>query len=190
MTKLHLSRRRTVVNLSAGHHERPTDAAAKVAVERGRKTLARPAERFSECGGVCIVFDDHRRPIRSLREPLLQREVLPAFNLVRSGDPPGLTIDRPAETDTDALDRRRERFADFHQHFMDLLADARPATILQNASFPATLYLGKAVAAENLQLRSADLDADEHARILANQVDVSQWFGRRNESGMHIRPTC
>src|ERR1043166_8804315 len=74
------------------------DAGADRDVEHRGKTLARPEQRFGEPGDVGVV-PEHRGKADQLADPVGEREIVPALDLMRLDDGVRAVIDGSAEPD-------------------------------------------------------------------------------------------
>src|SRR6266849_2364361 len=110
----------------------PTDAAAERAIKYRVGSGACPAQPLAQSAGVRVVVHPHRQA-RERPQPLTQRKLRPAFDLVRAADATRPPVHRAAEADGPrrGIDR-----------------DAAPLADLE-----------RFVARNDLQLRAANLDA-------------------------------
>jgi hypothetical protein len=70
-------------------------AAARRHVENRIASAPRSVERLAQCGHTAIVLHEHRQP-RQTEQPLRQRKIIPAGDMVGLHNPPRAPIDRPS----------------------------------------------------------------------------------------------
>src|SRR5262245_15163586 len=78
------------------------DAGADGDVNDGRQPLAGAEERLGQAGDVRVVTQD-RGQSRDVADPVGEREIVPALDLMRLDDGPGGVINRAAEADAGSL---------------------------------------------------------------------------------------
>src|SRR5438309_252793 len=94
MAQFGLSRFRAVINPAIGN-QTAADAAAGVRVEDGIESLPRAAQCLAERGDVAVVVHGDGRA-GQFAQPLAEREIIPALDVVRTTNLSGLPIHRPA----------------------------------------------------------------------------------------------
>ena len=126
-----------------------------------------PKRDSRQAGGIGIVVDDDGRDLQMFDDPVGEREILPARDLVGLLDASPLGVDRAAEADADGLDLRRGRAGLAEQDRegrADLLADAgRLPGRIDAESFQGDDVAPAATDAE-LELGPADLDPQRPRR--------------------------
>ncbi len=133
MPKLHLPRRRAMINAPI-HHKAAPHPAPHVRVKNRVHPLPRPAHRLAERGQIAVILDEHWQP-RLLAQPIAQRKIRPARDVVRAPDAPRSPVHRPAIAHPD---RRRLPFRyQFRHRLRNLLANPfRPARPIHIKSPP------------------------------------------------------
>jgi hypothetical protein len=112
-----------VINLSV-HHQSAADAAAQSHVKHRIEPGARAVHRLAERPKIRVVIHKDGR-LGQRRQANREREIRPAFNLVRAANPARLPIHRPAKADADG--HRTDAFGQLGNDAFKLRANARAA---------------------------------------------------------------
>src|SRR5262245_21170215 len=140
------------------------DAGADRDVENRRKSLAGAEERFGEAGDVGVVAQ-RRGQAHEIANPVREREIVPAVNLVRLDDGASGVVHGAAEADADAaqLPALDSTLGKQLRHGLnDLFANAVGAARYIDGTAPQPCQDAVAAAQSELQFRAADFNAEEH----------------------------
>src|SRR6266481_6538893 len=108
-------------------NETTADAGTDGNIEDRGKTLTGTEESFGQAGYVGVVAQ-HGRHAEEIAHPLLQRKVVPAFDLMRLDDRMRVVVYRAAESDADTLDMRAVNFG-LSEKLRDGLSDLSADTL-------------------------------------------------------------
>src|SRR5437870_8560090 len=84
--------------------QRAADSAADRQVEQRGMTAPRTKPGLGQPGGIGIVLDDDRRDLQTVANPVRERKILPAANLIGPLDASLQRIHRPSDADAGRLD--------------------------------------------------------------------------------------
>ena len=142
------------------HDQTAAHAAAERDIENWIAPLPCTAHRLAQRATIRVVVNQHGSP-RALAQPVAEREIRPAFDLMGAADFPRAPVHRSAV----AHAHRRDlvRVENVRECGFNLRANARAATRRVHVEAPALKNLRGLVAHEELQLGAADFDGEEVA---------------------------
>ena len=167
---------------SAADDETAADAGADRHVEDRIAAAAGAEVGLGEAGDIGVVAE-HGRQVDEIADPVGEREVVPAVDLMRLDDGSPLVVDGPAEADADAMQPvpgdvgERQQFG---KGGFDLPANAVGAVGGNDGASPESRERAVARSDAELELGAADFDAEEHAVIV---------FGHRRRWPTRSEPT-
>ena len=157
MTDLRLTRSEAMENASFTSQP-AAHAAACRHIENRIASAPRTVQSLTQRGHVAIVLHEHGHP-GQIAQPLRQRKIIPASEMVGLHDLPRAPIDRPAVAHANRLWRPLRQ--KLRQCPRDALANALRAAIILHRETPPLQDHAVASADDQLQFRATDLDGEK-----------------------------